>query len=381
MKKQNQAAATWERVSERNGLLLVILFFCIASVFSWWFYITLFLNTQSLFHYGLFGSDEMLVTNGVAAMIDTEDDMMTETIRRIDGVVVDSPDKANFWPYAVMIENLRSVRPQSGLSQAAVVYEALAEGGATRFLAVFDPSEIISEIMPVRSARPYYIEWASEYNALYAHAGGSPKSLTVIWENPDFKDLEALSRDAKYFWRDSTKYAPHNLVTSSEKMNFALHDKELIDTKASFQSWQFKDDAPIEERGQDGKKLEFNFSYGTTYLVGFTYNQEQNVYLRENANEPHLDKNTGEQIAVHNVIVQLVEEPVLNGGAGRLDIFVGGEGKAWVLRDGEIIEGIWKKSSRTDRTLFYDMEGVELELNRGNTWIHVVTKTQDVTYN
>lgn len=340
----------------------------------------LFSNTHSLLQYGLFGSSGTLVTVGAAAMIDTEDDMMVDNTRRIDGVIVDSPDKANFWPYAVMIENLRSVRPQSGLSQAAVVYEALAEGGSTRFLAVFDPSEIVPEIMPVRSARPYYIEWASEYNALYAHAGGSPKALTVIWENPDFKDLEALSRDAKYFWRDATKPAPHNLVTSSEKMNFALYDKELIDTKTQYQSWKFKDDATLEERGQDGKKLEFNFSYGTTYLVGFTYNQERNYYLRENANEPHLDKNTGEQIAVKNVIVQLVEEPVLNGGAGRLDIFVGGEGKAWVLRDGEIIEGIWKKGSRIDRTLFYDMEGNELEFNRGNTWIHIITKTQDVTY-
>jgi len=380
MKKQNQAAVTWEHVSERSGKVLVVVFFCVASVFSWWFYITLFSNTHSLFQYGLFGSGDTLVTGGAAAMIDTEDDIMEGYTRRIDGVIVDSPDKSNFWPYAVMIENLRSVRPQSGLSQAAVVYEALAEGGATRFLAVFDPSEIIPEIMPVRSARPYYIEWASEYNALYAHAGGSPKALTVIWENPDFKDLEALSRDAKYFWRDATKSAPHNLATSSEKMNFALHDKELIDTKASYQSWKFKDDATMEARGVDGKKLEFNFSYGTTYLVGYTYNQEQNYYLRENANEPHLDKNTSEQIAVNNVIVQLVEEPVLNGGKGRLDIFVGGEGKAWVLRDGEIIEGVWKKESRTDRTWFYDMEGNELEFNRGSTWIHIVTKTQDVTY-
>ena len=381
MKKQNQAAATGKRVSELSGIHLVVLFFCIASVFSWWFFITLLSNSHSLLQYGLFGSDDTLVTIGAAAMIDTEDNMMVNNTRRIDGIIVNSPDKANFWPYAVMIENLRSVRPQSGLSQAAVVYEALVEGGATRFLAVFDPSEIIPEIMPVRSARPYYIEWASEYNALYVHAGGSPKALTVIWENPDFKDLEALSRDSKYFWRDTTKYAPHNLVTSSEKMNFALHDKELIDTKAKYQSWKFKDDATQEERGADGKKLEFNFSYGTTYLVGYTYNQEQNYYLRENANEPHLDKNTGKQIAVKNVIVQLVEGPVLNGGAGRLDIFVGGEGKAWVLRDGEIIEGIWKKGSRTDRTLFYDMDGNELELNRGNTWIHIITKTQDVTYN
>ena len=299
--------------------------------------------------------------------------------RLLDGKIVEE-NKDRLWPYAAMIENLLSVRPQSGLSQASIVYEALVEGGSTRFMAVFDPDEKIPEIMPVRSARPYYLEWVSEYGALYAHAGGSPKALTVIWENPDINNLEALSSDGAYFWRDKSKGAPHNLVTSSDKMFLALNNKGLWEKPADFRSWKFKDEATLDKRGDDGKTVSFNLSTGKTYKVDFRYNREKNVYLRFNADQPHPDKNTGQQIEVKNVIVQLVQEPELDGGKGRLDIYVGGQGQAWIFRDGQVINGIWRKASRTDRTLFYDGEGHEVELDRGNTWIHVVTKDQPVTY-
>lgn len=299
--------------------------------------------------------------------------------RRLDGVLVKS-DRAQYWPYAVMIENLPVVRPQSGLSQALVVYETLAEGGSTRFMAVFDPSEIIPALMPVRSARPYYLEWVSEYGALYAHAGGSPKALTVLWENPDINDLNALSRDGKYFWRDTTKYAPHNLVTSSEKMNFALRDKKLLDQPADFRSWLFKDDTSLSERGLDGKSVVFNFSYGKSYEVKYAYSQATNLYARFNADKPHLDKNTGKQIEAKNVIVQLVKEPELAGEKGRLDMYVGGTGTAWIFRDGQVIVGSWQKNSRIDRTVFYDEQGKEIQFNRGATWVHVLPETQAVTY-
>ena len=300
--------------------------------------------------------------------------------RRLDGIMAKT-DQANFWPYAVMIENLLTTRPQSGLSQASVVYETLAEGGSTRFMAVFDPSEKIPEIMPVRSTRLYYVEWVSEYAALYAHAGGSPKALTVIRENDDINDLDALSRNGKYFWRDRTKYAPHNLVTSSDKMNFALRDFGLLDKAATFTPWKYKDEAVLTGRGTDGKSIEFNFSTGKTFLVRYRYDQATNDYKRFNADQPHEDKNTGEQIAVKNVIVQLVREPGYDpSGKGRLDIYVGGTGVAWIFLDGQATKGTWQKDSRTGRTIFTDVGGTEVVFNRGNTWIHVVPEDQAVTY-
>lgn len=360
------------RFKKYHGLWIVV-FFIVGGVFAWWFICQSAQAGLSIMSF----YQQKNVSPAVGQAMTIEQNNIFE--RRLDGVIVEQ-ELTDSWPYAVMIENLLSVRPQSGLAQAAVVYEALAEGGSTRFMAVFDQSEVIPELMPVRSARPYYLEWASEYGALYAHAGGSPLALTIIRENPDINDLEALSRDAVYFWRDRTKSAPHNLVSSSEKMNMALRDKELADKETDFRSWIFKDDAELAARGEDNKVLTFNFSYGKTYKVDYRYNRENNEYLRYNADQEHKDKNTNEQIKVNNVIVQIVREPVLNGGKGRLEIYVGGEGKAWIFVDGNVIEGIWKKGSRTDRTLFYDAEGNEVEFNRGNTWVHVLSETQEVIY-
>ncbi|MCR4297397.1 MAG: DUF3048 domain-containing protein, partial [Gallionella sp.] len=357
----------------------LLIFFLLGVVFSWWVGINISMAVRD-YSLSWWADDGAGVQ--IAAASESEGTVVdgNTAARLLDGLVVDK-GVASYWPYGVMIENLREVRPQSGLSQASVVYETLAEGGSTRFLAIFDPHEIITEIMPVRSARPYYIEWVSEFGALYAHAGGSPKALTVIWENPDINNLEALSNDGKYFWRDRTKFAPHNLVTSSEKINFALRDKALSEKSASFRSWLFKDEASLTERGTDGKTVSFNFSSGLTYKTDFLYRQSDNIYLRSNANSPHLDKNTGQQISVKNVIVQLVEEPGFdNTGKGRLDIYVGGTGKAWIFRDGQVIEGTWQKNSRTDRTIFYDSKGQEVELNRGNTWVHVLPKDKEVAY-
>jgi hypothetical protein len=377
MKKQNQPVLVWQKVFDHDKTIWwVALLFAASTIFAWSFFyaygVSTWLNLSSYFHNGAEVS-LAVVDNKQPEMVAANDG------RLLDGVIVDS-SKTKLWPYAVMVENLLSVRPQSGLSQASVVYEALAEGGSTRFMAVFDPLANIPEIMPVRSSRPYYLEWVSEYGALYAHAGGSPKALTVIRENPDINNLEALSGDAGYFWRDKTKSAPHNLVTSSDKMFLALNNKGLWDKQAGFRSWLFKDDAALDKRGDDGKTASFNFSTGKTYKVDFRYNKEKNVYLRFNADQPHLDKNSGQQIEVKNVIVQIVQEPELDGGKGRLDIYVGGEGQAWIFRDGQVINGVWKKGSRTDRTLFYDSQGQEVELSRGNTWIHVVPKDQSVTY-
>jgi len=354
-----------------NSNYFLLGFFILGVIFAWWVVIhsvKLSLATTELY----FNHNSVVLLNDVKKENKLE--------RKIDGQIVDSQEKTSYWPYAVMIENLLSVRPQAGLSQASVVYEALVEGGATRFMAVFDPSEIVKEIWPVRSVRPYYIELSSEYEALLAHCGGSPKALEMIWRNTDIHDLNQISGDGKYFWRDKTRGMPHNLLTSSEKMNFALRDKNLLDKTAEFKSWQFKDDAGLSEMGDDGKNLTFNFSYGLTYKVSYQYNQEKNVYLRFNADQPHKDRNTDKQIEVKNVIVQLVKEPVLSGGQGRLDIKVEGDGKAWILRDGQIIAGTWEKASRTDRTLFYDKDGQEIEFNRGNTWVHVVPESQAVTY-
>ncbi|MFA6908481.1 MAG: DUF3048 domain-containing protein [Patescibacteria group bacterium] len=309
----------------------------------------------------------------------TEDAVPELVPRLLDGALVDLA-KAAHWPVAIMIENLPTVRPQAGLTDASVVYEALAEGGSTRFMALYDPQEMkTAKIGPVRSSRAYYLEWLGEYDALYGHAGGSPEALTVIRE-VGVKNLEALSGDGKYFWRDTSQFAPHNLYTSGEKLLFALRDKSLLDKQAAYATWNFTDDTALDSRGNDGTKLTFNFSTGLSYKVTWQYRRQTNDYIRFNADREHTDANTGAQLVGKNVIVQLVPEPTIEGGKGRLEMFVGGTGQAWIAQNGTLTNGTWKKDSRTDRTRFYDANGNEMSMVRGSTWIHVVPKDRPVTY-
>lgn len=358
-----------------HRLLLIVAVFVIFSACAW-ASVSIVYSAAARALRWYTGADNTLpaVTEGTNTA-----DIPQQYYRLLDGAPVPE-DETSRWPVAVMIENLPVVRPQSGLTDAYVVYEALAEGGATRFMAIFDPQEVATKkIGPVRSSRPYYLEWLGEYDGLYAHAGGSPKALTVIRE-AGVRDLEALGRDGKYYYRDRSQSAPHNLYTDAEKLTLALRDKNLLDEEATYLPWTFRDGADESDRGEDAQSIVFNFSSGLSYKVTWTYMRATNTYKRFNADKLHTDANTGDQLEAQNVIIQLVDEPELDGtGKGRLDIYVGGTGDAWVAHDGHVIKATWKKPSRTDRTRFYDVDGNEIELVRGKTWIHVVTKTQDVT--
>ncbi len=297
--------------------------------------------------------------------------------RRLDGVLVD-PVAANFWPVAVMIDNMTTARPHSGLDKAGLVYEALVEGGCTRFMAVYEASHRTEEIGPVRSARPYYLDWVKELDALYAHCGGSNEALGAIGTR-GIKDIDQITGGSRFFWRDKTRYAPHNLFTSSKLLDHAVLDCGLKEQKPTFESWKFKDDKASEERPSDEKFIKIDFS-SRSWLVEYSYDRENNHYLRSMGGTAHKDKITGKQYTAKNVVVQYVSSSVQDA-VGRLTMDTIGEGKALVFRDGEVIEGTWKKGSREARAKFYDADGREVEFNRGQTWIEIVPPERPVEYN
>ncbi len=293
--------------------------------------------------------------------------------RAIDGVLVE-PDQANFYPVAVMIENLVSVRPQSGLSHANVVYEALAEGGITRFMAVFAGKYDIAMIGPVRSSRLYYLDWAKELNALNAHAGGSPEAISAI-KKYSIIDLDQFY-NAQYFWRDKDRAAPHNLFTSSQLLAFALRDKKIAQ-EGSYDRWLFKDDAALLERPADAKTITIDFST-FNYKVEYQYDREQNDYKRFQAGQPHVDRD-GTVIRTKNVVVQYVKTRLAD--EQRLSMETIGEGDVIVFRDGNATLGRWKKTAREERTRYYDTNGNEVSLNAGTTWVEVVPSDRTIQYN
>jgi len=295
--------------------------------------------------------------------------------RAIDGVYF-SDGQEDHYPVGIMIENLTSSRPPSGLSKANLVYEALAEGGITRFLAIYGGEiDLIPEIGPVRSARSYYVDWALEYDALYAHVGGSPQSFKDINEYNVF-DLNQFY-NSQYFWRDSDRLAPHNLYTSGELMTYALRDLEASD-KGNYQLWKYKKDASLVDRPSGDKSISIDFS-SFNYRVEYEYDAKTNEYVRNQAGEVHTDKD-GSEIRVKNIVVQKVKTSLADNEQ-RLAMETIGEGEAIVFIDGKSVESTWKKESREVRTIFYDSSGDEIEFNAGTTWIEVVPIDRDIVYN
>jgi hypothetical protein len=294
--------------------------------------------------------------------------------RNLDGTASEEEDK-NLLPFAVMIENHIDARPQSGLSKARIVYEVLTEGSITRFLAIYDLSENIEAIGPIRSARPYFIDIASEYSAVYAHSGGSPESLSLLKRSNYVFDLdEFFGYNTGYFKRSDSRYAPHNLYTSLELLVSAKNHYQLKDD-AEFEPWLFKDPTDLEAEVID---IVIDYSGVINNQVSWKYLLDNNKYERSQDGRRHVDED-GSLIEADNVIVQFATTSVIDE-IGRKDIRLIGEGRSIVFRDGIAIEGSWRKKLSTGRTVFYDESGNKIELNRGKTWIQVVPTDLEIEY-
>lgn len=280
-----------------------------------------------------------------------------------------SPDKANRHPLAVIIENHSDARPQSGLSDASLVYEAMTEGGITRYLAIFGPKDV-KEVGPIRSARLFFMDWLKEYDAFFAHAGGNEDALANIAAY-NIKDLNHANN---YFYRDKkgrNVASEHTLYSSTDKLYDYAKSKSFEINSGGYETLKFKADGPA---SSDGKGVEINFSGSATYTVKWTYNATDNKYMRFLAGVEHKDRNNNTQISTKNIVIQEVDRTLQPHGSYGSENWVFdtvGEGKATIMRDGKSIEAKWKKTSKDSRTKFFDTNGAEIEFNPGNTWYEI----------
>lgn len=274
--------------------------------------------------------------------------------------------------FGVVIENSPEARPQSGLSQAGVVYETLAEGGITRFLAIFLDQQP-ANLGPVRSLRPYFIDWAQEYsNPPVAHAGGSSAALGEV-AALGFKSMNGLIYGAN-FHRTSDRSAPHNLYTSTSSL-IGLMQRLNYTTAASFTPWAYKQDSPEAAPSHPTISLSLSFPL---YAPKYQFNAACDCYNRFLAGTSHIDRNTGAQIQVKNVVAIIMQTSYDSTGHA-LDTTIG-SGKAYVFVDGGATIGTWRKDARTSRIQFLDPAGNPIPLNAGNTWIEVIPQTGSVSY-
>ena len=337
----------------------------------------------------------------------------------INGAMYTETEK-NVWqarrPIYAMLENSPEARPQSGLNSADVVYEAVAEGGVTRFGAIFYCGVAAKDttIAPVRSARTTFVNLASEYNyPLYVHAGGancssadggktctSDKRVMAIeqldsygWRGANDLDefgvgIKAFKRDLARLWDIIGKEVAweHGLTASTEKLfkyakdtrgwtNLDPKGKEWAD---KFTKWTFKSDA--KEKGTVSK-ISFGFwENDSRFNVTWNYDAEKNQYLRENGGETGKDLNDGSQVTARVVVVQYTKEYLHLDEHAHTLYDVIGTGKALVFQDGTATEATWTKKDRESRTIFTDSKGKKIDFNRGRIFFEIIPTTNKVTY-
>jgi hypothetical protein len=272
-----------------------------------------------------------------------------------------------------MIDNHPNAYPQTGLDRAAVVFEALAEFGVTRFMAVYAPgiTPDAPKIGPVRSTRLYFVQWAMGLHPLYAHAGGSPQGLALAESTDQLSNLDALhlkTGEASYFWRGKDRAAPHNLYTSSAELERAAVERGVADLAQADIGFLFKADAPEAQRPAE-QRIDYFFIYKQD-SAGWAYDPETNGYLRLRRGRPAIDADSGEQLWAKNVVVMEVREQRIAGDEkGRIEQEVLGSGRARVFVDGVEREVAWHKDAPEAQLGFFDASGDEVRFNAGPIWI------------
>lgn len=279
------------------------------------------------------------------------------------GIEVD-PNVAKRPVLGVMIENHPDARPQSGLSDAGIVFEAVAEGGITRYLALYQENQP-DNLGPIRSLRAYYLDWAMGLDAAIAHVGGSADALSLV-DSRNAKSLSQLAHPDPY-QRVGTKQAPHNVYSSVNSLRGLMNELGFVDS-SKFNEFPRSLESPAQT--PNATKININFSFGE-YAVEYRYNTEANNYTRYLAGAPDIDANTSKPIVVKNVVVLKLAGPISNAI---------GNGQALIYKDGTVASGTWRQSSFRDRVTLADTEGNEIPLNRGNTWFAALPNAGSVEH-
>lgn len=284
---------------------------------------------------------------------------------------------SNRRPIAVILDNYSpDARPQSGLDRADMVFETLAEGGITRFMAIYQHQDA-AVIGPVRSTRLYFNSWAAGLGVIFGHDGGNVDALRQL---PQLTSIYNVDADKTFgpFYRVSSRLIPHNEYTSTNALRSfaAAHGGSTTGTPPAL---PFKADAPASQRPSHFT-LSIDFSYGA-YNVQWQYDPAANDYLRFMGGSPHVDAVTGKQLTAKNVVVmRTVESPDYDPFTpGSIRLKTEGSGPVTVYRDGQAIVGTWSKSSIESPLQWLGTDGQPIKLDRGTTWVEVVPNGNQVS--
>lgn len=272
-------------------------------------------------------------------------------------------------PFAVMIDNHKDAWPQAGLQKAYMVYEIVVEGGETRLMALFKGVDL-DKIGPVRSARHYFIDYAMENDAIYVHFGQSPQAQSDI-KKYSINEINGISEDGTTFWRVKDKVQPHNAVTSTEKLKKSAESKKYKMTSKEKSVLNYVTDEVNLTDGTDAETITIPHSQLQT--VKYVYDKDKKVYKRYARNVEQKDWDTKETVTTKNIIITFCDNYTLTDeeNKGRQGLKNIGTFDGYYITNGKAIKIKCTKQSREDKTEYRDLQGNEIKVNDGNTFVNI----------
>ena len=302
----------------------------------------------------------------------SENNMLTAKIPEKEVEIYQGSDR----PIAVMIDNHNGAWPQAGLNQTYMVYEIIVEGGETRLMALFKGANV-AKIGPVRSARHYFLDYVMENDAIYVHFGQSPQAESDMTKY-SIHNINGIYEDGTTFWRVKDKYAPHNAVTSTEKILQSAKNKGYRTTSNEESILNYKAEEVNLEEGEDA--LSVTIPHSELEVVEYKYNQETKKYERYARGKQQTDWDTKEAVTTKNIIVTYCDNYTLQDteNKGRQGLRNIGTFDGYYITNGKAIKIKCIKEARDEQTKYQTLEGNEIEVNDGNTWVNIIPTTAQV---
>ncbi len=288
-------------------------------------------------------------------------------------------ETSNQRPIAVMIPNdSQAKKRHHGLSKAYLIYEITVEGGITRLLAVFKDVDV-SQIGPVRSSRHYYLDYALENDAIYVHFGWSPQAEKDI-KSLGINNLNGLYNPSNMFWRDKSFNSPNNAFTSTANVIKAATSKKYRTTSDNYKLFNYEKEVDLTQDATYQVANQVKIDYTNSTYVKYVYDSENKYYLRYNNENAHMDLLTNEQLHFKNILVVKANTTTISGDEkGRQDLKNLGTGEGYFITNGQSIKITWTKESRNSKTIYKDLNGNEIKLTDGNTFVQIQPVNKSVT--
>ncbi|MCL1987516.1 MAG: DUF3048 domain-containing protein [Firmicutes bacterium] len=323
----------------------------------------------------------------------TPDPMLGMALSHLTGLPI--PEEiAPLRPVAVVINNHSRALPQSGISQADIIYEVLAEGDITRLVAIFQHLDV-DRIGPVRSTREYFSDFALENDAIFVHHGGSPSGYARL-RNFGIDHFDGMALEGITFWRDPVRrnisgMYEHSSYTGAEELETAFANRNIRRNRYENDNLGFAFNngtltfqmLAMSSGGNFSTADEIIVPFSSNYPRRFVYNPATLNYAVYNVYGPHIDENIEDeelaQLHVDNVLIQTVASRVIPGDeAGRREVTTIGSGTGYLATMGTILTVRWQRDSIGSPTRWYFENGTPLQLTPGQTWLNILQNTAEI---